>query len=122
MTEEIFCEEILSYLLETKLTILVHDFRTITTLSSEAIETQDYFFIGVKLGVCHLYICNTYNKQDGISYRATLLIKTKKHKQAELNFKNDDAKLIKLAEKLKSLCSVNKDNYDEIIKEINDAS
>lgn len=122
MTEETFCEEILNYLLNIKLNVLIYDFNTFSTLGSEIVETQDYFFTGKKLGACHLYICKTYNKQDNISYRATLLIKTEKHLITELNFKNNEANLIKLADRLKSLCSVNKDNYEEIIKEINDAS
>lgn len=122
MTEETFCEEILSYLLDIKLNVLIYDFNTFSTLGSEIIETQDYFFTGKKLGACHLYICKTYNKQDNISYRATLLIKTEKHLTTELNFKNNDAKLIKLADKLKSLCSVTENNYDKIIEEINNAS
>ena len=121
MTEENFCEEILSYLLDIKLNVLIYDFNTFSTLGSEIIETQDYFFTTNNLGVCHLYICNTYNKQ-GISYRATLLIKTKKQKMAELNFKNTNAKLIKLAEKLKILCSIIENDYDNIIEEITNAS
>lgn len=121
MTEEKFCEEILNYLLNIKLNVLIYDFNTFSTLGSEIVETQDYFFTGKKLGACHLYICKTYNKQE-VSYRATLLIKTEKHLITELNFKNNEANLIKLADRLKSLCSVNKNNYDEIIKEINDAS
>ena len=121
MTEEKFCEEILNYLLNIKLNVLIYDFKTIPMPNSEMVETQDYFFTTNNLGVCHLYICNTHNKQ-GISYRATLLIKTKKQKKAELNFKNTNAKLIKLVEKLKSLCSIIENDYDNIIEEINNAS
>jgi hypothetical protein len=115
-----FQTKIINYLLNIKLQVLVYELNTCPLLG-EVVEIKDFFFTGPKLGVCHLYVCKSFNKQtNDIKSRISLTIKTERQTTEEIDFKDPNAKLDLLIQKLETICKkdVNEYKLESILKEI----